>query len=96
MLHVGTFEEIVCDAQVTDLIDDMSKDKVVELYVVDKNVKAISKSDKGVASSNGDKGNKLQSVSDKSQASTNVENANKMVPENVLIDVGVVQEFEIA
>lgn len=64
---MGTFEEIVCDAQVTDLIDDMSKDKVVKLYVVDKNVKAISKSDKGAASSNGDKGNKLQSESDKSQ-----------------------------
>lgn len=44
-LHVGIFEEILCDAQVADLIDDMPHDKVVELYVVDKNVKAISKSD---------------------------------------------------
>ncbi|KAM1059746.1 hypothetical protein TB1_023773 [Malus domestica] len=95
MLHVGTFEEIACDAQVTDLIEDMPNDKVVELYVIDKNVKAISRSDKGAASSNGDKGNKLQSESDKSQASTNVEKANKMVPANVLIDVGVVQEEKI-
>ncbi|KAM1919905.1 hypothetical protein ACFX15_023787 [Malus domestica] len=78
MLHVGTFEEIACDAQVIDLIEDMPNDKVVELYEIDKNVKAISKSDKGAASSNGDKGNKLQSESDKSQASTNVEKANKM------------------
>ncbi|XP_068305227.1 uncharacterized protein [Pyrus communis] len=43
---------MVCDAQLTNLIDDMPKNKVVELYMVDKNEKAIRASDKGTASSN--------------------------------------------
>ncbi|KAM2600613.1 hypothetical protein TB2_038876 [Malus domestica] len=43
---------MVYDAQLTNLIDDMPKNKVVELYMVDKNEKAISESDKLIASSN--------------------------------------------